>query len=158
AKPEERRPNPGAGRLAVARPSPDPTVWIVGHSANKTNRELAAQWRSGGVDVRMIDPDDAPDRLGSDDVAIGRIDGRRSVDGIEPGLLALHELVRRGVHVVNRPAAILAAHDKLRTARALSARGLPQPRTAHLTPGGPVAIRPPLVVKPRFGSWGTDVY
>src|SRR5215831_11668486 len=104
AKPEERRPNPGGGRLAVARPrpSPDPKVWIVGHSANKTNRDLASQWKSCGVDVRMIDPDDACDRLGPDDVAVGRIDVRRSVDGIEPGLLALHDLVRRGVHVVNR--------------------------------------------------------
>jgi RimK family alpha-L-glutamate ligase len=160
AEPEECRSIPGGGRLAVARPSssPDPTVWIVGRTANKTNEELASEWRSCGVDVRMIDPDDASDRLGPDDIAVGRIDVRRSVDGLEPGLLALHDLVRRGVHVVNRPAAILAAHDKLRTARALSARGLPQPRTAHLVPGGPVTIAPPLVVKPRFGSWGTDVY
>lgn len=160
AEPGERRPSLGGGRLAVARPcsSPNPRVWIVGRSANETNRELASQWSSCGVDVRMIDPDDASGRLGPDDVAVGRIDVRRSVDGIEPGLLALHDLMRRGVRVVNRPAAILAAHDKLRTARALSARGLPQPRTAHLIPGGPVTLRPPLVMKPRFGSWGTDVY
>src|SRR5437764_912695 len=112
AKPGEPRPNRAGGRLAVARPrsSPDRKVWIVGRSANKTNQELTSRWRSCGVDARMIDPADASDRLGPDDVAVGRIDVRRSVDGIEPGLLALHDLVRRGVHVVNRPAAILAAH------------------------------------------------
>src|SRR5262249_23929803 len=91
AKPEERRQNPGGGRLTVARqrPSPEKKVWIVGHSANKTNRELASQWRSCGVDVQVIDPGDASGRLGPHDVAVGRIDVRRSVDGLEPGLLAL---------------------------------------------------------------------
>jgi [lysine-biosynthesis-protein LysW]---L-2-aminoadipate ligase len=133
-------------------------VWIVGGDANATNRDLISRWTSRGMDVRSIAPDAVPGRVGPNDIAIGRIDVRSSLDGVEPGLLALHELVRRGVHVLNRPGPILAAHDKLRTARALAARRTPHPRTAHLAPGGPVTLEPPLVVKPRFGSWGLDVY
>jgi RimK family alpha-L-glutamate ligase len=137
---------------------PDGRVWIVGGGANATNVALSSHWASSGVDVQMLEPDGDPGRLGPGDIAIGRIDIRRSLDGIEPGLLGLHGLMRRGIHVVNRPAAILAAHDKLRTARALVARRVPHPRTVHLVPGGPVTLRPPLVVKPRFGSWGIDTY
>ncbi|MGH3136134.1 MAG: ATP-grasp domain-containing protein, partial [Gaiellaceae bacterium] len=37
--------------------------------------------------------------------------------------------------------------------------GLPHPKTAHVTAPDEVAeIEPPVVVKPRFGSWGTDVF
>jgi RimK family alpha-L-glutamate ligase len=133
-------------------------VWIVGSGENETNQDVVARWRAAGLAARMIAPDRAPARVAEGDVAIGRIDVRRSVDGIEPGLLALLELSRLGARVVNMPAAILAGHDKLRTARALVAAGLPHPRTAHLQPGGPVPLSPPLVVKPRFGSWGTDVF
>jgi RimK family alpha-L-glutamate ligase len=136
----------------------DGRVWIVGGSANATNRDLISRWTSRGVDVRTIAPDAASDRVRANDIAIGRIDVRRSLDGVEPGLLGLHELVHRGVHVLNRPGPILAAHDKLRTARALAARALPHPRTTHLVPGGQIALEPPFVVKPRFGSWGIDVY
>ena len=53
---------------------------------------------------------------------------------------------------------MLAAHDKLLTARLLLRAGLPHPRTRLLSPGGPLPeLRLPVVVKPRFGSWGTDV-
>jgi RimK family alpha-L-glutamate ligase len=136
----------------------DGKVWIVGGGENATNQDLIARWTSRGVDVRTIAPDAAPGRVGPNDIAIGRIDVRPSLDGVEPGLLGLHELVRRGVHVLNRPSAILAAHDKLRTARALAAKALPHPRTTHLVPGGQITLEPPFVVKPRFGSWGIDVY
>jgi len=150
----------GALRSARLRrlPTEPGPVWIVGGAGNETNEQLAARWRAAGLDARMVAPHLAPERLAEGDVAIARIDVRRSVDGIEPGLLALLELLHLGVRVVNPPAAILAAHDKLRTARALAAAGLPHPRTAHLRPDGPVPLPPPLVVKPRFGSWGTDVF
>jgi RimK family alpha-L-glutamate ligase len=66
--------------------------------------------------------------------------------------------VYSGQTVFNQPAALLAAHDKLRTARLLAAAGLPHPHTLHLRSGDPVPeMALPLVLKPRFGSWGADV-
>jgi RimK family alpha-L-glutamate ligase len=92
------------------------------------------------------------------DVAIGRVDVRRSIDGVEPGLLDLLQLSRRGVSVLNGPAVLLTAHDKLRTARVLGRAHLPHPRTEHVTiESPPETIGPPVVLKPRFGSWGAGV-
>jgi RimK family alpha-L-glutamate ligase len=60
--------------------------------------------------------------------------------------------------VLNGPEPLVAAHDKLATARSLEAAGVPHPRTAHVTdPDCPIPFSPPVVVKPRFGSWGKDV-
>ena len=65
---------------------------------------------------------------------------------------------RRGVRVLNGPSALLAAHDKLLTARLLHGAGLPHPHTRLVTAGEPPPpVDGPVVVKPRFGSWGRDV-
>ena len=60
--------------------------------------------------------------------------------------------------MLNSPAALLYAHDKLRTARSLAAAGVTHPATEHVTlrNRSPLLL-PPVVVKPRFGSWGADV-
>ncbi len=51
------------------------------------------------------------------------------------------------------------AHDKLMTARRLHSAGIPHPRTAHVTSAEDLPhLEPPVVVKPRFGSWGLDVF
>ena len=69
------------------------------------------------------------------------------------------ELERRGVRVINRVEALMNAHDKLRTARLLTEADLPHPKTAHITSlEQATEIAPPVVVKPRFGSWGIDVF
>ena len=92
------------------------------------------------------------------DVALVRLDVLPTLDGIEPGLDQVRELAHRGVHVLNRPEALLAMHDKLRTARTLAAAGIPHPTTVHVPAAGPVpAVPVPGVLKPRFGSWGRDV-
>ncbi|MDH5334426.1 MAG: hypothetical protein OEW65_11125, partial [Thermoleophilia bacterium] len=72
---------------------------------------------------------DALELLGPEDLALGRIDVLPSVDGVEPGLLGLLLLERRGVPILNRAFGLLAAHDKLLTERCLAAVGLPRPRT-----------------------------
>ena len=60
--------------------------------------------------------------------------------------------------VLNGPRTLVAAHDKLLTAQALVGAGIPHPRTAQVAPWLPApALEPPLVFKPRFGSWGQDV-
>jgi RimK family alpha-L-glutamate ligase len=150
---------PGCGCVSAA---PD-TLRLVARVAilgrpTATNGRLLASWRELGIDVSLVDPLRALDLLGAGDVAVARIDVRATLDGVEPGLELLPELMWRGVHVFNTQAALLAAHDKLVTAGALWEAGIPHPRTAQLEPGAPAPLEPPLVVKPRFGSWGRDVF
>jgi len=136
-----------------------PRVWILGSTRNETNRDLAERWCACGVPAGIVSSRVDLRALLPGDVVLGRIDVRRSVDGIEPGLLTLLAASRiGGVQVLNRPSSILNAHDKLRTARAFAAHGVPHPRTIHVRPGELVDLPPPLVVKPRFGSWGVDVF
>jgi RimK family alpha-L-glutamate ligase len=124
-------------------------VVVVGSSGNRTNVELVVAWRGLGVDAGRVD---------AGTVALGRLDVLPGLDGVEPGLLELFLLWRSGGRILNTPRALVAAHDKLRTARALSARGLPHPKTMHVRGGETPALEPPFVVKPRFGSWGRDVF
>ena len=130
---------------------------IVTHRASTTNLELASRPLTGRSSV-LLSPEDALRVLAPGDVALGRIDVRETLDGVEDGLAALALLAGRGVTVLNQPSALLAAHDKLLTARALERAGLPHPRTALLLPGAvPPALELPCVLKPRYGSWGRDV-
>jgi RimK family alpha-L-glutamate ligase len=130
---------------------------IVGHSPNLTNLALAARgWN--GVPGELLSPREALMTLVRGDVALARLDVREQLDGVEDGLWALERLEDAGVKVLNRPAALLRAHDKLLTARVLRHAALPHPRTtvieAHARPPD---LDFPVVLKPRFGSWGRDV-
>jgi RimK family alpha-L-glutamate ligase len=130
---------------------------LVAHRQSWTNAALLARLWPGHSSVRLT-PYEALDRLGPADVALGRLDVRASLDGVEEGLWTLDVLAERGVTVLNGAQPLLRAHDKLATARTLARAGLPHPRTRLVLPGLPFpAVRPPVVVKPRFGSWGRDV-
>jgi RimK family alpha-L-glutamate ligase len=93
------------------------------------------------------------------DLVLGRLDVRRTLDGIESGLVELQELEESGLAaVLNRSGSLFACHDKLATAIALEGAGVPHPRTACVaSPSQLTRLEPPLVVKPRLGSWGADV-
>jgi RimK family alpha-L-glutamate ligase len=111
-----------------------------------------------GVESMLLSPAQAVVHLEPGDVALGRLDVLHSLDGMEPGVWALDQVERRGVRLLNPPRAVVEAHDKLRTAQALAAAGLPHPRTAPISSTDPrVELEPPVVVKPPFGSWGSDV-
>ncbi len=126
---------------------------VVAHQAEPTNARLAAE-----LGAELLSPQAALARLEAGDLALARIDVRQTLDGCEPGLEVLDELERRGVDVLNRRGPLLAVHDKLRTARALVAAGVPHPHTAHVTAARELLVlKPPVIVKPRFGSWGSDV-
>jgi [lysine-biosynthesis-protein LysW]---L-2-aminoadipate ligase len=130
---------------------------IVAHRLSVTNAALlAAVWP--GEPAAQLTPDEALSILRPGDVALGRLDVLPSVDGIEPGLEALRELESRGVTVLNGPEALRRAHDKLMTAQVLAAAGLPHPATRLAVAGAPLPlVDGPVVVKPRFGSWGREV-
>jgi [lysine-biosynthesis-protein LysW]---L-2-aminoadipate ligase len=129
-------------------------VAIVAHHKTPTNLALAASHPQ----VEVLAPEEALRTLTEDDIAIGRLDVAAALDGIEAGLWELARLKAAGVRVLNGPEPLVAAHDKLATARSLAAANVPHPQTAHITtPASPVPFAPPVVVKPRFGSWGRDV-
>jgi RimK family alpha-L-glutamate ligase len=130
---------------------------IVAQRRTATNVALAAA-APRGVDARILAPDQAASLLQPGAVALGRLDVVDGLDGVEDGLWALGSLAARGVVVLNRAGALLAAHDKLLTAKVLQRAGLPHPRTRILHPGAHVPDwEGPVVVKPRFGSWGRAV-
>jgi RimK family alpha-L-glutamate ligase len=125
-----------------------PTFAIVAHRVTPTNTRLGP----------VITPAQAVARLRPGDIALGRLDVLPSLDGVEPGLWALDRLSGGGVTVLNGRRTLIAAHDKLATATALFAAGVAHPYTVHVAPWLPLPeLEPPLVLKPRFGSWGEDV-
>ena len=133
------------------------TVALIG-SPTRTNVEIVYAWRSVGLDARVLWAAEAAKELGEDDTAILRLDVLPTLDGVEPGLEIVPTLEKRGVRILNRPDALLAAHDKLITAERLEDAGVPHPWTRHAEPGRPLPAVPfPCVLKPRFGSWGQDV-
>ena len=132
-------------------------VAIVAQRETDTNRALAAAAR-GSVRFELMKPDEALQRVQPGEAALGRLDVLPTLDGVDDGLWALGSLAARGVRTLNRASALMVAHDKLLTARFLLRAGLPHPRTRLVQADDPAPkIDGPVVVKPRFGSWGRDV-
>jgi RimK family alpha-L-glutamate ligase len=125
-----------------------PGLAIVAHSPSATNRSLG----------EVLTPAEAVTRLRAGEVAVGRLDVLGSLEGIERGLWALDLLERKGVVVLNSSRTLTLAHDKAATATALAEAAVPHPRTWLAAPWlPPPLIDGPVVLKPRFGSWGRDV-
>lgn len=133
-------------------------VGVVAWKPLPTNLLLVESWRELGIRVELLRPFDARSRFGAGDVALVRLDVTPTLDQLEPGLDVVARLAGRGVRILNRPSALMAAHDKLLTARRFAHAGVPHPRTLHRRSVEEVrALDPPFVLKPRFGSWGQDV-
>jgi RimK family alpha-L-glutamate ligase len=131
---------------------------VVAHRTSETNDRLAGAAASLGLPASVVAPRDALSLLEQGDVALGRLDVREELDGVESGTRELEQLADSGVVVLNPPSALVAAHDKLLTARILRRAGVPHPRTWLIAEGIPSpAPELPVVLKPRFGSWGRDV-
>lgn len=134
-------------------------VTIVAIRRGVTNDELARAWLALGIETRVLTPGRALVEVSPGEVVLNRLDVLETLDGIEPGLEDVDALARMGARVLNMPDALRAAHDKLETASRLQAARLPHPRTTHVTrPDADVRLPPPVVVKPRYGSWGRDVF
>jgi RimK family alpha-L-glutamate ligase len=131
---------------------------VVAHRTSETNAALAGAAASLGLPAAVLSPRDALRTLEPGDIALGRLDVREELDGVERGTEELAQLVATGVVLLNPPSALVAAHDKLLTARILRRAGVPHPRTWLIADGAPSpAPELPVVLKPRFGSWGRDV-
>jgi RimK family alpha-L-glutamate ligase len=130
---------------------------VIAHGVSETNLGLSTRgWQ--GARAYLLPPRDALLALGPGDVALNRLDVARDLSGVEDGIWIVNQLEAQGVCVFNRPSAILAAHDKLITARLLKAAGLPHPRTWRLDESTRLDGLPyPVVAKPRYGSWGLNV-
>ena len=131
-------------------------VIVLGRADNETNVQLVSAWTAQGLECAVVDPYEL--RPEAEDIVLARLDVLPTLDGVEPGLLQLLFAQRRGATILNRTEALLTTHDKLRTAAALGRARLPHPRTRHLRYGR-IGSPPgaPVVLKPRFGSWGRDV-
>jgi len=131
---------------------------VVAHRTSETNDALAGAAASLGLPAAVLSPRDALRTLEPGDIALGRLDVREELDGVERGTEELGQLIETGVVLLNPPSALVAAHDKLLTARILRRAGVPHPRTWLIADGAPSpAPELPVVLKPRFGSWGRDV-
>lgn len=129
---------------------------MIAHALTPTNARLIHAFRDLGVQATLSAPDVAASQANV--VGLGRLDVRPTLDGIEPGFSALRRLERDGLVLLNRTATLYRCHDKLATALALAAAGVRHPVTAHVGQADELpAIDYPVVVKPRFGSWGEDV-
>lgn len=132
-------------------------VALIARRLTPTNNALLRTLRRQGAHALIIDPEQA-ERLRPGDAAIARLDVLPTLDGVEPGLSQLRRLEERGVVLLNTPGALLTCHDKLATALRLAQAGVPHPRTALVDSESSLdGFGGPMVVKPRFGSWGADV-
>jgi [lysine-biosynthesis-protein LysW]---L-2-aminoadipate ligase len=130
---------------------------LIACRSTPTNESIAAVV-ADGARWELMTPEEALDVLRPGDGVLGRLDVLTSLDGVDDGLWVLGALEARGVIVLNDASALLATHDKLLTARLLHRVGVPHPRTVHVRADRPFpAVRPPVVVKPRFGSGGNGV-
>jgi RimK family alpha-L-glutamate ligase len=131
---------------------------VIAHRMSETNDALAGAAASLGLPASVLSPRDALRTLEPGDIALGRLDVRDELDGVERGTEELEQLSAAGAVLLNPPSALVAAHDKLLTARILRRAGVPHPRTWLIAEGVPSpAPELPVVLKPRFGSWGRDV-
>ena len=131
-------------------------IAIVAQRPSRTNARLAS---AGGTAWSWLTPAVDPVQRREDVETAERRVPRPELLECGGGLRVLGELEARHVRVLNPAGALLAAHDKLVTARVLEGASLPHPRTRFASSaweedawGGPV------VVKPRFGSWGRAVH
>lgn len=145
-------------------------VDVVGWVGNATTVRLLAELRARGHRVDLVAPELMAVDVGRD-VTVAPYDDRRHPDVVvvavsTEALVALDavgDLAAMGVPLLNRPAAVLAAADKLATARALRGDGVPHPRTVQVStaPAALVAavrLGWPVVVKALDGSEGSRVF
>jgi [lysine-biosynthesis-protein LysW]---L-2-aminoadipate ligase len=111
-----------------------------------------------GFDALLGRPSEALASVRPADVVIARLDVLPTLDGIEDGMRKVASLERAGISIVNTARSLRAAHDKLCTVCLLAWAGVPHVRAELVRDVAVLSqLEPPVVLKPRFGSWGQDV-
>ena len=77
-------------------------IAIVSGNRSATDRDLVSV-RARGLEVVHLSPNEAVACLAPTDIAVGRLDVRPGLDGVEDGLWSLGVLAARGVTVLNGP-------------------------------------------------------
>jgi ribosomal protein S6--L-glutamate ligase len=148
---------PVSAKRQVERPAG--AVWVVAGRSTLTNELLVGALHERGVRAQFVEPRRLSGLARHDDVVLARLDVRRTLDGVEDGIRELRRVPRRGIRVLNTAPSLIACHDKLQTALRLARLGVPHPATAHVDWDTlPSRVDCPVVLKPRFGSWGRDVW
>jgi [lysine-biosynthesis-protein LysW]---L-2-aminoadipate ligase len=134
-----------------------PDLFLAAGRLTETNASLIRALGNFDVEAEWLAPRDIR-RLTSDATVLSRLDVRPTLDGVEDGIWELCRAERQGVTVLNSGSSLLRSHDKLATALAFGAAAVPHPRTAQVSEqGNELPLPLPVVLKPRFGSWGRDV-
>lgn len=154
------RTSPSVPRLALLPHAngSGPRIALLAGSLTPTNARLLRALVAQGADVGWLAPEQIPAARTQADVVLSRFDVRPTLDGVEAGWWRLCKLERAGFPVLNPTAALLACHDKLATALLLARHEVPHPRTSLIDTVRQLrSFAWPVVVKPRFGSWGRNV-
>ena len=129
-------------------------VWVVAGRSTPASELLVGSLHERGVRAELILPAQLNGLVRADDVVLGRLDVRPTLDGVEDGIWELRRAARGGTVVLNPASSLAACHDKLETALRLRRLRLPHPATAHVAwEAPPPHVDYPVVLKPRFGSW-----
>ena len=131
--------------------------FLVARALTPTNAALLGAFRRAGIESRLVQSPAARRRVHAEDLVLARLDVAPSLDRVDDGLRDLDALEAAGARILNGSRSLLAAHDKLLTAEMLGQAAVAHPRTGHIAVGDGCDLEPPVVVKPRFGSWGQDV-
>jgi RimK family alpha-L-glutamate ligase len=135
------------------------SVWVVSGRSTPASEQLVGALRERGFGAQVVRPSQLRRAAREEDVVLGRLDVRSTLDGVEDGIWDLRQVGRRGILVLNSAASLMACHDKLLTALRLRRLGVPHPATAHVAwDRPPKDVEYPVVLKPRFGSGGRDVW
>ena len=136
------------------------TVWVAAEGGSSvTNQLLVGALRQRGARAELVRPAKISGLARPGDVVLGRLDVRPTLDGVEDGIWELRRVERMGVPVLNPAPSLVACHDKLQTAVRFAAAGIAHPKASYIDwASRPSQTDAPVVVKPRFGSWGKDVF
>ncbi|MFZ1879970.1 MAG: hypothetical protein WAU41_07385, partial [Gaiellaceae bacterium] len=71
-------------------------VAVIGSPVNESTVGIVSAWRALGIDASLVVGAEVRSDIGPEDIALVRLDVLPTLDGIEPGLLQVLLLERRG--------------------------------------------------------------